>query len=46
MKTDQRRAWREVIKVAEGHYNHRIGNFEFDHTERKSPDSNRIQGVN
>ena len=34
MKNEQRQTWREIIKVAEGHYNHRIGNFEFDHTDR------------
>ena len=32
MKNEQRQTWREIIKVAEGHYNHRIGNFEFDHS--------------
>ena len=34
MKNEQRQTWREIIKVAEGHYNHRIGNFEFDHSDR------------
>ena len=34
MKNEQRQALREIIAIVDAHHNYRIGNFEFDHTER------------
>ena len=34
MKNEQRQASREIIAIVDAHHNYRIGNFEFDHTER------------
>ena len=42
MKNEQRQASREIIAIVDAHHNYRIGNFEFDHTERTETQNGTI----